>query len=67
MTPQNGQQIMWYIYYSISQEVKTIRQWNLGSKYNAAWEIFFLKNQTENEVGWLVPDFFVFLKKLYIR
>ena len=34
-------------------------------KYNE--EIFFLKNHAENEVEMLVPDLFLFLKKLYIR
>ena len=27
----------------------------------------FFKNHAENEVGRLVPDYFLFFKKLYIR
>ena len=52
-----------YTYCPISHEVKTTSQWNLFSKRNIIWEIFFFKNHAGNEAGRLVPDFFfVFLK-----
>ena len=60
MTPQTGPQILTI---NISQEVKAIRQWNLGSSQNIVREIFLLKNHAENGVRRLVPDLFLFLKK----
>ena len=50
MTSQLGQQtITKHILQSpISQEVKTIGLWNLISKQNITWEIFYLKNHAKN-------------------
>ena len=38
-----------------------------GQLINKIRDIFFLKNDTENETGKLVPDFIFFLQKLYMR
>ena len=46
---------MQYTYWSISQEVKVLRQWNLVS-YNITWGIFFWKYHTQNMVEKLVPE-----------
>ena len=55
MTSQTGQQIITiHIYYRIYQEV-------LGAR------ILLFKNYAENELGRLVPDLFLFFKKLYLR
>ena len=52
---QTGQQIITiHIYYRIYQEV-------LGAR------ILLFKNYAENELGRLVPDLFLFFKKLYLR
>ena len=48
-----------YTYWPIAQEVKTIRQWNLVSQWNAKWETFLLKNPAQNAVEKLFPDPFL--------
>ena len=54
-------------YCPISHEVKGARQWNLVRWKNRTGEFFFFKNHAEDETGRLVPDLFLFFRKvLYI-
>ena len=39
-----------YTYWTISQEVKAIRQLNFVGKQSTTWETFFLKNHAQNAV-----------------
>ena len=48
-----------YTHCTISQEVKTSRQWNLVSYYNIAWERFSMKNHTQNVVKKVFPNRFL--------
>ena len=41
-------------------KVKETRQWNLASQKNITREIFFFKNQAENEPVRLFPDLLPF-------
>ena len=54
MTSQTGQNIVTMHICSISQEVYAIRQWNLFSKPNITFEMFLLKNHTQNVLEKLV-------------
>ena len=38
----------------------------IGQEMNISREIVLLKNHAENESGSLVPDLFLFFKKLYM-
>ena len=55
------------IYCPISQEVKATKKWDLVTWYNATIEIFFFKNQAENQAGRLVPEPFLFFKKALLE
>ena len=48
-------------------ELKVTRQRNLVSNWHITRKMFFFKIHVENEAGRLFPDFFLFLKKLYMR
>ena len=66
ITSQPGwQTIAIHILHNISQ-VKATRQWNLVNYKTSIRGIFFFKNYAENEVGRLVPDLFLFIKKILI-
>ena len=55
-----------HILLNISQS-KGNQTMKLTSQQNITREIFFFKIHAKNEVGRLVPDLFLFLKKLYMK
>ena len=66
MTSQPGLQTI-HILLNISQS-KCNKAMKFGQlKQNIAKEVFSFKNYAEYEAGWLVPDLFIFLKKLDVR
>ena len=48
--------IIIHIYFLITHEIKTTRQRNFVNEWNITWQIFFLKNYTQNVMEKLVPD-----------
>ena len=54
---QPGKQLQ-YTQCSISQEVKTIWQWNLVSSQNTIWQMFSFKKHAKNEAEDLFQTFF---------
>ena len=52
-----------YTYCQISQKVKTTRQRNLVCQQNKMRKIFFIKKYKVNQVGRLVPNHFLFIRR----
>ena len=67
MMSQSGlQTIPIHILPNISQS-KGNQTMKFGQLIEHNKRIFFFKNYAENEAGWLVPDLFLFFKKLKMR
>ena len=67
MTSQTGQQIITiHIFTNISRR-KYNQRMKFGQVIIIAWEIFFFKNNVENEVERLVSDFFLLFKKAFYK